>query len=30
MGTPPDGLEPIPPLMKQRLFSMSNALPYNM
>ena len=30
MGTPPDGLEPIPPLMKQSLFSMSNALPYNM
>ena len=30
MGVPPEGLEPIPPLMKQRLFSMSNALPYNL
>ena len=29
-GNSTEGLEPIPPLMKQRLFSMSNALPYNL
>ena len=30
MGVPHEGLEPIPPLLKHRLFSMSNALPYNL
>ena len=27
-GTPPSGMEEIPPLMKNRLMSMNNALPY--
>ena len=27
-GVPPDGLEPIPPLMRNRLQSMNNVLPH--
>ena len=28
-GTPPDGMEEIPELMRQRVMSCNNALPYN-
>ena len=28
MGTPPDGMQEIPPLMRNKLMSMNNVLPY--
>jgi hypothetical protein len=28
-GTPPDGMEEIPELMRQRVMSCNNSLPYN-